>query len=84
MVPMTMAERPVPTPDVGADAVSVAEARIASVLTSATVSPWLKGALGTAVYHDTVEVLDDLDVLQQLLAERAAAEVDVMIDSGLS
>ncbi len=79
-----MAERPVPTPDVGADALSVAEARIVSVLTSASVSPWLKSALGTAVCHDTVEVLDDLDILRQLLAERAAAEVDVMIDSALS
>ena len=78
----------VSTPDVASDALGDVYARINAVLQHHATSRWLKAALGSAldrdpveVLDDPVEVLDDADVLRELLAERAAAVVDRMIDA---
>ena len=78
----------VSTPDVASDALGDVCARINAVLQHHATSRWLKAALGSAldrdpveVLDDPVEVLDDADVLRELLAERAAAVVDRMIDA---
>jgi len=70
----------VPTPDVGRDALGEAEARIAAVLHHPATSRWLKTALSGALTRDPVDVLDDADALRELLAERTAAVVDLMIE----
>ena len=71
----------VSTPDVASDALGDVYARINAVLQHHATSRWLEAALGSALHRDPVEVLDDADVLRELLAERAAAVVDRMIDA---
>ena len=71
----------VSTPDVASDALGDVCARINAVLQHHATSRWLKAALGSALDRDPVEVLDDADVLRELLAERATAVVDRMIDA---
>ena len=44
-------------------------------------SRWLKAALGDTLDRDPVDVLDDIDALRELLVERTAAVIDLMIDS---
>ena len=71
----------VSTPDVASDALGDVYARINAVLQHHATSRWLKAALGSALDRDLVKVLDDADVLRELLAERATAVVDRMIDA---
>ena len=52
-------------------ALRTADARIAWVLGHAQMSPWLKGALQTALDGDPVELGNDVEVLRQLLQTRA-------------
>lgn len=73
-----------PTPDVAGDALGLAEARIAAVLNHPATSRWLKDALGGALGRDPVDVLDDADALHELLVDRTATAIDLMIDTGSS
>ena len=78
----TTGSPPVPTPELGRDALGIAEARIAEVLDHPATSRWLRDALGAALSRDPVDVLDDTDVLYELLVDRTAAAVDRIIEDG--
>ncbi|QYE37306.1 hypothetical protein KZX46_21745 (plasmid) [Polymorphobacter sp. PAMC 29334] len=76
-----MESRSVLSPYCDGDALGVAEARIAAVRNHPATSQWLRDALGGALGRDPVDVLDDADALRELLCDRTAAAVDLMIDS---
>ena len=58
---------------------SVANARIDWVLNHPHMSDWLKAALRSARELDPVAVQNDIEMLRNLFALRATAEVDLML-----
>lgn len=61
------------------DVLDIAQYRISWVLDHPGMSEWLKEAVRTALDHDPVAVLNDLEMLNTLLRLRAEAQIDALM-----
>jgi len=60
-------------------ALALAEARIAWALNHPHLSDWLKAALRTTTGLDQIAIQKEIELLGQLIAQRARAEVDIAL-----
>lgn len=63
---------------------AAANARIAWVLNNPRMSDWLKQALRKAENADPIVLMNDLEILRQLLASRAQAQVEIEVGARMS